>query len=891
MSSGWTLSSFAATNGGTVFPSQILNPQELPITLCTVVVLPMLVICGGPKLVLYLISRCMNIDESTVVPMTNIQVGWLVDILDTVFVLYLTMKIIVWWLIFHVLQLLTFTTMVLTRPMLNIFKHFILCVLVITMTSYFQEDVWNLWYRTGSTPNGKCVDPTLKCRYEGIDWIACSLSAWNSKGYTAERGTKCTTDESADTIRFQVAELPINAARVERKEVVNMADGKFFEALKDASKNDLELTKALWIDRGVKVTTKSVKVMFLDDSISTQQQWYDNPRVTALIGTSDNFKTRVEYTVGGSAEYKKTTPREFFGDVEKITRENEDGHLLKNSIVLKGTRDVYHFDPNIASQQRRVVLVWPLPDYTPQISAEAYAAKFVEDLTETTTPEQIAINLTEHKKYCEEFFDIEDHSDTCTKIGDVFERVSIDAQQTEKDTFKQMMDKVFVNDSCPQANRNLMVLVVLCVVLILTCDASEKWNAYRMRQVFAPVPSLIILLVVFFMSEVLTSDSFERVQGTKVGVACFGDLVPQLVIALTYITMEVGFSSNSTLQMKWIACQIVGLFLFFICISVLEPGVDESWYHWMFITAVSTGCGVSIFIVASIPCISIQAWYHHKSESCGFMGSIICTVMWIIVFVGWGAWLNLSVNAQANNRGVFLLIVVARAVIYLLSKLWPEQQHSRPTLSTVTNRTTGTQAHYDHYLHLGAVSFMKSWLGTMKKTTTVVHAPVVAKVAPPPPTGNDATVLLGILMSVTLIAVLVAVFIFTNTQEVQNAVFAVVATSVSVLGIISTQLFHKFGWMATVQNHWSVCAAFFIFAMIGVIMTVVQTWLGNESPRQKEICGLGWATWRDDAQIFFLEFIFGIVVLVSTVIMLSAFAVQKISVWGALTTQRIFPCW
>ena len=78
--------------------------------------------------------------------------------------------------------------------------------------------------------------------------------------------------------------------------------------------------------------------------------------------------------------------------------------------------------------------------------------------------------------------------------------------------------------------------------------------------------------------------------------------------------------------------------------------------------------------------------------------------------------------------------------------------------------------------------------------------------------------------------------------------------------------------------------------MIGVIMTVVQTWLGNESPRQKKICGLGWATWRDDAQIFFLEFIFGIVVLVSTVIMLSAFAVQKISVWGT-KHPYIYPMW
>lgn len=890
MSLGWTLSSFAATNGGTVLPSQILNPQELPITLCTVVVLPMLVICGGPKLVLYLISRCMNIDESTVVPMTNIQVVWLVDILDTVFVLYLTMKIIVWWLIFHVLQLLTFTTMVHTRPMLNIFKHFILCVLVITMTSYFQEDVWNLWYRPGSTPNGKCVDPTLKCRYEGIDWIACSLSAWNSKGYTAERGTKCTTDESADTIRFQVAELPINAARVERKEVVNMADGKFFEALKDASKNDAELARKLWIARDVKTIANMMKVVFLDDSVSAHQNWYDHENVTALIGTRDNLKTLVEYKKPDSDDYIKKSSQEFFGGLETITKENEQGHLLRHSIVVKDTRDVYYFDPNIAAQQRRVVLVWPLPDYTPQISAEAYAAKFEADLTQTTTPENIVIKLNDHKKYCREFFDIPDHSETCAKIGEVFERVSIDAQQTEKDTFKQMMDKVFVNDSCPQANRNLMVLVVLCVVLILTCDASEKWNAYRKRQVFAPIPSLIILLVVFFMSEVLTSDSFEHVQGTKVGVACFGDLVPQLVIALTYITIEVGFSSNSTLQMKWISCQVVGLFLFFICISVLEPGVNKSWYHWMFITAVGTGCGVSVFIVASIPCISVQAWSYQKSESCGFMGSIISIVMWIIVFVGWGAWLNLSTNAQANNRGVFVLIVVARAVIYLLSKLWPEQQHSRPTLSTVTNSTTQTLAHYDNYLYLGAVSFMKSWLGTMKKTTAVMHAPVVPKAAPPPPTGNDATVLLGILMAVTLIAVLVAVFIFTNTQEVQNAVFAVVATSVSVLGIISTQLFHKFGWMATVQNHWSVCAAFFIFAMIGVIMTVVQTWLGNESPRQKKICGLGWATWRDDAQIFFLEFIFGIVVLVSTVIMLSAFAVQKISVWGT-KHPYIYPMW
>jgi hypothetical protein len=177
--------------------------------------------------------------------------------------------------------------MVLTRRMLNIFKHFILCVLVITMTSYFQEDVWNLWYRPGSTPNGKCVDPTLKCRYEGIDWIACSLSAWNSKGYTAERGTKCTTDESADTIRFQVAELPINAARVERKEVVNMADGKFFEALKDASKNDLELTRKLWIARDVKTIANMMKVVFLDDSVSAHQNWYDHENVTALIGTRD----------------------------------------------------------------------------------------------------------------------------------------------------------------------------------------------------------------------------------------------------------------------------------------------------------------------------------------------------------------------------------------------------------------------------------------------------------------------------------------------------------------------------------------------------------------------------------------------------------------------------
>ena len=842
MSGTFTLSMHVVMN-----PRSFCNSKVLGVILTNWIagsLFPLFGVAALVSAVLHFITWGLGLDQSATIPGINIPVSNAVTYMQ---VLAVAGHIwFVWWawLMGQANNAIAIMLALSMRPFKST-KDIVWCVVVFTALFFMWDEYSTLLARPHKLPCGRCMNASYLCTVYAVNRFKCPLDVWKANGQCGDGSNHVAVNGKERTVIISIPKQHGTKHRVaETQPKSKLMDPGVFNVLKTSIKDDWEMAHHMFHKRNFYVMTNKVGVFYVDDSVCALPKWKNHDSVTQRVGPNSVFQYDVEFYNEATEQFESQDVRSFF-ESQPVSKTVET-FTLDRPIVVKSAQDVWFW--NIGDiDTPRYVIAWSLASYTSPTTVEEYLQDHKE--RDSSDPE-CEFDLRDPKSNCKKF-KVGEYDPACTtgivsmikKLGN--ERQTHATADDDTDTINQLLSA----ENCPEVQKELFWIVAFIVLALLYHEMPKAKDQFDCDHVFTP-PSLIVHLPIFgVLHNIITAEFLKDIPGLEFGLACNEQVVVNLVAISAFFTLEIVFSTGSSIQMMISKMQFFSIVFFGIMMKILGADLTAEFYFDLFLHSCAVGVALLAFFLSSLGHVDHCVWWSQLYVQRDLCGTVASTCLWGLVLIMWTVWGYLTWNARLFKTPEFCSVLIVRLVFYVLFTLF---ENVGQRFSPLQLEDAKPNISYDNPLWSRLVPWF--WTCFYPSTSTSTTGGV-AGTAPTTKSNDLHTAIAVIAMSGAVICVCFTMQMTSPTANWIGSATSWFSHIFFVVGFINACMLKNQGWVAFMSNpFWCI-----LFAVIAFVMALLyqaektfQGYFGTGSDAaSNKMCGLHWQDFQHKFKNFF----------------------------------------